>query len=64
MVLLGVDCGWLAKKLNYHPQTLSSRMTGRVAWSLEEAYRVLDLLGLPDTDIRLYFPPYGIDQGL
>lgn len=59
-----VNCGWLAQKLNLHPQSLSARMTGRTPWSIEEAYKVLELLGLPDADIRLYFPPGGVDKVL
>nr|DAW31302.1 MAG TPA: hypothetical protein [Caudoviricetes sp.] len=32
-------------------------MTGKVPWSLEEAYKVCDTLFIAIKDIRKYFPP-------
>lgn len=49
----------LAGLLGVEPMTVSQRMVGRTPWKLDEAYKVMDFLGLPKEQIFDYFPPEG-----
>lgn len=53
---------YLAKKMGMGTQSFSNRMRGSVPWSVEEAYGVLRLLGLPQQELSKYFPPFGAEQ--
>jgi len=57
---LGMDHGYLAKKLGMYPHTLSKRMTGKLPWQLSEMYTVLDTLLLPYDLMHEYFPKGGV----
>ena len=50
----------LALILKMSPQSLSARFTGRVSFSLDECYTILDVLEEDPTSIGYYFPPIGI----
>ena len=47
----------LAEELDKSINAISCRMRGKAPWALDEAYKVLDILGLPRSDIFNYFPP-------
>ena len=49
----------VANYLGYAPMFVSQRMTGRTPWRFDEAYKVMDYLGLPKEQIFDYFPPEG-----
>lgn len=36
---------------------VSNRLTGKSYWRLDEAYKVLERLGIPLSEIFTYFPP-------
>ena len=52
----------LAHDLGLSPSSLSNRLTGKVPWTIQEAYSVLRLLNRPDTELQLYFPPDGLSK--
>jgi len=56
---LGMDHGYLAKKLGMYPHTLSKRMTGKLQWQLDEMYAAMDVLLLPYNRLHEYFPKNG-----
>lgn len=60
MVRSDVDTAWLAKKLNLSRQSLSLRLNNKVAWRVDEMYRILDLLDLPHSALAECFPKDGI----
>lgn len=61
MSAAGVTGQDIARRLDCSGNTISARMTGRVPWSMSDAYMVLDMLSLPSDQIYTYFPPGGID---
>lgn len=56
MIRIGATQRDLAPKMGMSCPTLSSRLTGKVPWSLPEAYKLLEVLGLSKKDIYNYFP--------
>lgn len=56
---LGLSGEWLSEKLYMSACSFSHRMTGKTPWRLDEAYKILSLLGLPADSIGEYFPPNG-----
>lgn len=54
----------LARWMGMNPNSISARMTGRVSWSLSEAYQILDYLNVPCEELYDYFPPGGKDAEL
>lgn len=62
MLELDVDGKWLARQLGLCQQSLSNRMTLRTPWSVDEAYKVLELLRVPAEELHIYFPPNGVSQ--
>lgn len=61
MCAAGVTGQDIARRLDCSGNSVSARMTGRVPWSMSDAYTILDMLGLPSDQIYTYFPPGGID---
>lgn len=59
MLELGHDQTTLAKRTGMTRQQISDRMTGKVPWTLDEVYRVCDVLCIEAKDIKQYFPPRG-----
>lgn len=49
--------------LRLSPAAVSSRMCGSSPWHLDEAYVVMDRLGIPAREMHLYFPKDGIGSG-
>ncbi len=48
----------IATLLNRSESYVSHRMSGKIYyWDLNEAYMILDYLGVPYTEIAEYFPP-------
>lgn len=58
---LDVDGRWLARQLGWSPQSLSNRMCCRNQWGMDEAYKVLEVLRVPASEIHVYFPPDGVN---
>lgn len=54
-----IDQRILGQALGLSSKSVSNRMTGAQAWSLPECYAALEFLGLPRSDIFIYFPPGG-----
>lgn len=46
----------LAKELAMSETSLSHRMTGQVAWRIDEMYSVLHIIGAAPDELPLYFP--------
>lgn len=44
-----------AKAVGMSEQTLSKKLKGSVRWSIVETWRVVDLLEIPDNEVRSYF---------
>lgn len=57
-----VDTEWLARKLGMSRQSLSLRFNNKVAWRLDEMYKILDILNLPYTELGNCFPKDGISR--
>lgn len=47
----------LANFLGRSPSYVSTRMTHNYSWELDEIYKILDLLMIPQEEIFTYFPP-------
>lgn len=61
MTELDISNGDVANFLNKSPSYVSYRLNNRYSWKISDAYKVLELLNLPEESISFYFPP---DAGL
>jgi len=61
---LGMEHRYLAKKLGMCPASLSGRMTGRFAWTIDDMYKVMDIMRVPYEELHEYFPKGGVDQNV
>jgi transcriptional regulator with XRE-family HTH domain len=52
----------LANELGLSPSSLSKRFTGKIPWTTQEAYSVLQLLDRPDSELQVYFPRDGLSK--
>lgn len=53
----------IAKALGLEYNTgISNRFLGKTPWELDEAYKVLDFLGIPLSEVFTYFPPEGVEN--
>lgn len=50
----------VAERLGVGVAAVSDRFRGRTAWTLWEAYQVLDLIGAQPEELPLYFPKNGL----
>lgn len=59
--MLEMDVGGkeLGRLLKLSVASVSHRMTGRESWKLDEAYAIMDYLGLPHEQLAQYFPANG-----
>lgn len=46
----------LAKMIGHSQGYVSRRLAGTDSWTLDDAYKILDILGLPDEALGEYFP--------
>ena len=46
----------LADRIGRSQGYVARRLAGTASWTLEDAYRILDMLGLPDEVLGEYFP--------
>lgn len=46
----------IARRTGMTAAQLSSRMHGHVCFSLDEMYRIGDVLGIPDAELIIFFP--------
>jgi len=46
----------LAAAIAVNPTTLSKKMTAKAAWTMWEAYRMCEILNIPDSELTEYFP--------
>jgi len=52
---MGIDLAYLAEKTGISKNSMARRMTGKLPWTLDEAYTILDVLKLsPDHLIKLF----------
>ena len=56
MYELGVDASYMAKRLGMSDASYSFRMNARRPWRLNEMYDVMDILGIPSSEMNEYFP--------
>lgn len=49
--------GELGEALNRSSGYISLRMTGKMAWDMDDVYKICDLLQIPLNEIADYFPP-------
>lgn len=55
-----LDCQQVAKLSGINdPGAFSRRMTNQMEWRLSEAYKILDILEIPHSELYLYFPQGG-----
>lgn len=47
--------GEFAKRMNWSERTTTQKLTGKVAWTQTDIQKALEVLGLDDTDINVYF---------
>lgn len=57
---LGITQSDLAKKFGLTQASISHRFSGRVSWSLDEMYRIMDICQAPPEELHIYFPRGGI----
>lgn len=62
MVQLDIDQHYLGDCIRMKASSVSSRLTGKVPWSIEECYEVCRVLEIPLTEIPLYWPPNGVEK--
>lgn len=55
----GISNPALARSLLVGPATISRKLNGKSPWTLDECYRVLDLLGKPHSALPDLFPEKG-----
>ena len=55
----GTTCREISEELGINPATLSAKMNGKQPFTLWEAYQILSMLDLPESEINTYFPPDG-----
>lgn len=48
----------LGSVLSISSRSVSDRMTGKISWSLDEMYTVMDRYGLPYSQLHEFFPNY------
>lgn len=59
---MGLTDADLAKEIGMTSNAMSRRMTGRVAWSMDEMYETLRVCDAPAEELHLYFPKNGVEQ--
>lgn len=55
----GIRLYELADEIGKSPVTVSNKLMNRTPITLEEAYRILELLEIPSSEIYEFFPPGG-----
>ena len=50
----------LANILDMSAASVSHRFVGRIPWSIEEMYQIMDLIKAPYDQLHIYFPKGGI----
>ncbi len=53
---------YLSKMLDRSTGYISARMTGKESWTIEDAYKILKILGEPVESLTEYFPPKEKEQ--
>lgn len=56
-----IKVGELASLIGMAPHSLSKRLNGVIAWNIDEAYAVLDVLEVDRREITKYFPAKDIE---
>ena len=56
---LEIDQVYLAEKLDLARETVSRRMTGKLAWTSTEMYIIMNLIREPHEKLHEYFPESG-----
>lgn len=56
---LDIDQVSLARRMGLKQPTVSNRLTGRTAWTIDEMYQVLEICEAPPEDLHIYFPKGG-----
>ncbi|MCM1330021.1 MAG: DUF739 family protein [Ruminococcus sp.] len=49
----------LANHIERSKTYVSNRLTHSYSWSIDEVYKILDFLEIPESEIFTYFPPNG-----
>ena len=62
MLELGHDQTSLGRRIGLSRQQISDRMICKTQWTLGEAYKVCDTLFIPVEEIRVFFPPNGVEE--
>lgn len=56
---LGINQADLAKKFNLSQASISHRFSGKVSWTLDEMYRLMDICQADPEELHIYFPRNG-----
>lgn len=58
------EAGWInetiAKELGRSYGYVATRLCGKASWSVEDAYKLLELIDVPHSEFCEYFPPNGV----
>lgn len=57
---LGINQSDLAKKFGLSQASISHRFSGKVPWTLDEMYRLMDICQANYEELHIYFPRGGI----
>lgn len=60
MMAADIDSRYLARKILRGQTYVSHCMMGHQPWTVEECYKILDLIHAPYSEFAEYFPPKGI----
>lgn len=55
-----IDQKYLADKLGRCPAYVSSRLLGKAPWTMEEMYKIMELINRPAEELYIIFPKDGI----
>lgn len=59
MAEMEINAAAMANFLGRNSTYVSSRMTHKYAWNIDEIYAILELLEIPKEQLTEYFPPNG-----
>ena len=57
---LVITQGDLARKFNLSQASISHRFSGKVSWTVDEMYQLMDICQAADEELHVYFPRGGI----
>lgn len=59
---MGVRQKDLARILELSPASVSHRFVGRIPWTIDEMYKMMEICQAPAEQLHIYFPPKGVSH--